>query len=377
MKIIGLGATMAFVLSTTSAMALGLDRSGQDISAIFEQGGYAELTFGSTTPSLTGTDVIGNDIDNVGDQYNQTALSFKMDINDQVSLGLIVDEPYGANVSYGGSPATTMFGGTGAELNSRAFTAIGRYSFSDQFSVHAGVRYQTLDGEVTLAGNAFGPLGVGGSLNGYNVEMSDGSGTGYLVGAAYERPDIMLRVALTYFSAIENDFDTSESLNGAPLLDSTTTVESPEAINLDFQSGVAANTLVFGQIRYAKYSQTILSPDAFAAATLGSSITDIEDATSYMIGVGRRFSDAFSGSISVGFEPESDDDLVSPLAPTNGQQWITIGGQYTMNNIVFSGGVRYTMLGDAFAETGTPDIARAEFTDNEAVSFGLGVAYRF
>jgi hypothetical protein len=67
-----------------------------------------------------------------------------------------------------------MFGGTAAELNSRSFTAIGRYSISDQFSVHAGVRYQTLDGEVTLAGNAFGPLGVAGSLNGYNVEMSNG-----------------------------------------------------------------------------------------------------------------------------------------------------------------------------------------------------------
>lgn len=373
----GVAVGIGLMLTTPSAMALGLDRSGQDIGVIFEEGGFAELTFGMTTPSLTGTDVLGNSIDNVGDQYNQTALSFKMDINDQVSLGLIIDEPYGANISYGGSPVTTMFGGTGAELNSRAFTAIGRYSFSDQFSVHAGVRYQTLDGEVTLAGNAFGGFGAEGSLNGYNVELSDGSGTGYLVGAAYEVPDIMLRVAVTYFSAIENEFDTSESINGVALLDSTTTVESPEAINLDFQSGVAANTLVFGQIRYAKYAQTILSPDAFAGATGGASITDIEDSTSYTIGVGRRFSDAFSGSLSVGFEPESDDDLVSPLAPTNGQRWITVGGQYTMDNIVFTGGVRYTMLGDAFAETGTPDVARATFADNDAVSVGLGVSYRF
>jgi long-subunit fatty acid transport protein len=377
MKFTGFAAGTALLLTTTSAMALGLDRSGQDISAMFEQGGYAELTYGNTTPDITGVDVLGNQISNVGETYGQVALSFKMDINDQVSLGLIVDEPYGANISYGGSPVTTMLGGTGAELNSRAFTAIGRYAFSDQFSVHAGVRYQTLDGEITLAGNAFGGFGAAGSLNGYNLEMSDGSGTGYLVGAAYEVPDIMLRVALTYFSAIENEFDTSESLNGVALLDSTTTVDSPEAINLDFQSGVAANTLVFGQIRYAKYSQTILSPDAFAGATGGGSITDIEDSTSYMIGVGRRFSDAFSGSVSVGFEPASDDDLVSPLAPTNGQSWITVGGQYTMDNIVFSGGVRYTMLGDAFAETGTPDVARATFADNSAVSIGLGVAYRF
>ena len=53
------------------------------------------------------------------------------------------------------------------------------------------------------------------------------------------------------------------------------------------------------------------------------------------------------------------------------------GGKYTMNNLEFSGGVRYTMLGDARAEVGTPDLEQATFADNDAVSVGLGVAYRF
>ncbi len=42
-----------------------------------------------------------------------------------------------------------------------------------------------------------------------------------------------------------------------------------------------------------------------------------------------------------------------------------------------SGGARYTWLGDADPETGTPDVARANFTDNTALSLGLRIGYDF
>jgi long-chain fatty acid transport protein len=226
MKIFGIS-TAALLLCGTSISALGLDRSNQDITAIFETGNYAELSFGYVMPNLTGTDVLGNSIDNVGSAFSQLSGAVKMDLNDQMSFGLIIDTPYGVDVTYGGSPASTMLGGTEAILNSTAFTAIGRYKFNENFSAHAGLRYQTLDADITLSGLAYG------ALNGYNVLMTNGSGTGYVAGVAYERPDIALRVALTYNSAITNSFDTTETLNGAPLGVSTTDVESPEAWNLD------------------------------------------------------------------------------------------------------------------------------------------------
>jgi long-chain fatty acid transport protein len=367
----GLTAGAALLLSTSIAGAVGLDRSNQDITAIFETGNYAELSFGYVMPNLTGVDVLGNSIDNVGNAFSQLGGSVKMDFNDQMSFAFIIDRPFGADVTYGGSPAGTMLGGTEAILTSTAFTALGRYKFNDNFSVHGGVRYETLEADITLAGLAYG------GLNGYNVLLENGSGTGYVVGVAYERPDIALRVALTYNSAITNEFDTTETLNGAPLGVGTTEVESPEAWNLDFQTGIAANTLVFGQIRHAMYSQTILTPATFGALTGGASITDIEDATSYSVGVGRKFSDAFSGSVAIGYEATGDDDLVSPLSPTDGLISISVGGQYTMDNLVFSGGIRYSMLGDARPETGTPDTARASFTDGDALSIGLSVGYRF
>ena len=37
----------------------------------------------------------------------------------------------------------------------------------------------------------------------YSADYSTGSGTGFVLGGAYERPDIALRVALTYSSEID------------------------------------------------------------------------------------------------------------------------------------------------------------------------------
>lgn len=375
-------------VSAAPAFALGLDRSNQDIGILFEEGGYAELSFGMVTPDLEGTDLLTNPTGNVGLDFNTVGLGVKMDVTPQISFAVILDEPFGANVEYEGSPATTLLGGTAAELNSTAFTAVGRYQFNDNFSVHAGVRRVSMDADVTLSGQAYG------GLSGYNVALENGEGTGWLAGVAYERPDIALRVALTYNSEITNTFDGTETINGIPISalppaanpfghDGIGEIEvvAPAAWNLDFQTGIAANTLLFGQIRYAEYSSTILSPEYFDSVvgigSAGDSITDIEDGTSYSVGVGRRFTDEWAGQVSVGYEAASDDDLVSPLSPTNGQYSLSVGGSYTMDNVVISGGVRYTMLGDAFAETGTPDAARAEFSDSSALAVGLSVGFRF
>lgn len=354
--------------SATTASALGLDRSAQDITAIFEPGGYAELSYGFTQPDLTGTDVLGNPIGNVGGDYGQTALAFKMDFGPGFSFGLILDQPYGSDIEYGGDPDATPLGGTAATLDSRAITAIGRYRFNDNFSVHAGVRQVMLDGETTLKGQAFGPL------NGYNVKLENGEGAGWLAGVAYERPEIALRVALTYNSEIVNSFDTIEATPGGPF-ESTTEVSAPEAWNLDFQTGVAQDTLVYGTIRYAAYSQTILSPELFSLAMGGTSIVDLNDGTSYTLGVARSLTDSFAGLASITYEPENSDALFSPLSPTNGLVGITVGGLYTLNAVEIRAGIRYTMTGDADIGVGGAQVAT--FTDTDALSLGVSVGYRF
>jgi long-subunit fatty acid transport protein len=360
----------ALLMTTSMAHAVGLDRSAQNIGIIFQNGNYAELSFGYVMPEVDGNDVAGagSDTGNVAEDYSILGLGYKTDINDQISFALIIDEPYGADVSYPTGESVNL-GGTAATLDSVAFTAMLRYKLNENVSFHGGIRAQSTEGEITLAGAAYQ------GLTGYNVTLDRHLGFGYAIGAAYEIPDIALRVALTYFSEIEHEFDTTERVGAMARPPSgATTVTTPQAVNLDFQTGIAADTLLFGSIRWAEYSVVKVSPDFFASQTMGASLANIEDGFGYTLGVGRRFSDVWSGSISVGYEPEGD-DLVSPLAPTNGNYSVGVGGQYTMDNVILSGGVRYIMPGDASAQT--EDTARADFSDNDAIAVGFKVAYTY
>ena len=161
-----------------------------------------------------------------------------------------------------------------------------------------------------------------------------------------------------------------------PLAQSVANVSTPQSVNLDFQTGVAANTLIFGQIRWVDWSEFTLSPEFFAGATGGQSLIDLPDTTTYTLGVGRKFSDAWSGALSFTYEDESN-PLVSPLSPVNGSMGVTVAGIYTQGNMKITTGINYTQFGDAQPETGTPDEARAEFTDNSAFGLGVKVGFSF
>ncbi|MGR3486187.1 MAG: OmpP1/FadL family transporter [Paracoccaceae bacterium] len=381
MKTALLGAT-ALVLAATSASAIGLDRSGQDVGVIFENSDHVTLSFGRVRPDLTGTDVLGVGIDDVGEDFNQVSLGYNQILNENLSFGLIFDQPYGADIAYG--PASPLLGGTRAQLDSQAITALLRYRLGNGFSVHGGLKYERIDAGISLGGAAYGPL------DGYNVELDSSSDVGYVAGVAYERPDIALRVSLTYSSGTTHEFDSTETLNGVPIgalpvavtggLDGVgvTEVETPDSLNLDFQTGVAEGTLVFGSIRHARYEDTLVSPEFFAAATGGASLTDIDNGTSYSLGVGRAINDQLSVLASIGYESGGDDDLVSPLAPTNGTRSITLGARYAVTEaLAITGGLTYAKFGDAQPETGTPDTARATFEDNDAIGLGVSFGYSF
>ncbi len=376
--------TSAAILgSAVAAGAGGVDRSGQSIGIIFEKGNYAELSFGMVKPSVTGNDVAlfgGRSTGSVAGDHDLPGLAFKYDLNDKMSVSVIYGQDYGADILYPLGSSVAL-GGTMAKLDSAVVTGILRYRFNENFSAHAGVRASKASGEVTLSGMAYDPPGPV-NLSGYNVKFDDAWGTGYLVGAAYEKPEIALRVALTYFSKVTHDLDTTETFAsplgpipaGVPLTP-VTSVDTPQAVNLDFQSGVAKNTLVFGTIRWVDWSGFLIDPATFTSAT-GGGLVELEDTTSYTLGVGRKFNDNWSGSLFATWEPKGD-PLVSPLAPTNGYKGLGIAAVYTRDNMKITMGARYLDLGDAQPETGTPDVTRAVMADNHAVAFGIKVGFSF
>ena len=360
---------VALALTAGAAHAGGIDRSGTPIAALFEKGNYAELSFGYVIPHVTGNDVLGNSYSNVADNFALFGGAIKMDVGEKLSFALIFDQPYGSDIEYGGSPASTMLGGTYAKAKSNAITGLARFKFNENFSVYGGPRALKAEGNITLSGLAYGPLGVPPTLNGYHVNLASDEGFGYVVGGAFEIPKYAMRASITYHSSIDLKFKTTDN-TAFPA--GTTKSELPQSIKISLQSGVAENTLVFGSFRWSDWSAFTVDPPNPGVPNLAS----LNDAYSFELGVGHRFSDKISASITGSLDLKASDSLASPLAPTNGQKAITIGGKYKVNDSVdISGGVRYTLLGNAHPQTaGT---SRGTFKNNSAISIGLKLGFHF
>jgi len=392
----------ATLLATAAAPALagGLDRTGLPIDILFEEGNTVRIGAARTLPAISGSGTgvpaaatlapflsPDTEYDDVGGAFTTFTGGVKLDVGARLSAAVIFDQPFGADVEYAGDPDATELGGTRAVARSDMLSALLRYRIDETWSVHGGLRIDRGSGEIDLRGLAYGapsfaptPPGApvfAAGVNGYSVELDPRTDIGWTVGAAYEIPDIALRVVLTYNSEIAKDFDTTESFRGTEIGTSTTEVILPQSVNLDVQTGIAEDTLVFGALRWAEWSTFRIDPELFTAA-VPAGLVDLDDSWTWTLGAGRRFSDRFAARAAITYEPGGDDDLVSPLTPTNGLIALGLGGAYDVTEAVtLSGGLRYAWLGDAQAETGTPDTARAEMTDNSAVSLAFGLAYRF
>ncbi|MGB8622071.1 MAG: outer membrane protein transport protein, partial [Paracoccaceae bacterium] len=299
--------------------------------------------------------------------FTTTALSFKTAINDRFDLALVLDQPIGADVDYKAGTGY-LYGGSTASLDSSAVTVMGRYKLNGGFSVFGGLRAQSVEGKVAL-------------FSGYSLDTSRETDFGYLVGMAYEKPEIALRVALTYNSSITHDFAASEAdpLNG-PASTSFKT-EVPQSLNLEFQTGIAKDTLLFGSVRWVDWTAFDISPVNYVGLYTDPLVSYHDDTITYNVGVGRRFNDTWSAAITLGYEP-SVGGFAGNLGPTDGFTSIGLAGTYTRGRMKITGGVRYAMIGDAKTKTPAvlpypPGTTFGKFKDNHALGFGLKVGYSF
>ncbi len=387
MKTASIGAA-AWLLCSTIVHAGGLERSNQFLDPLFEPGNYLELSYGHVSPRITGTDLPlgpypgGERTGNVASSYTNAGFAYKHQFNELWSVAVIVDQPFGADIRYPTSGSINL-GGTGVTVNNTDLTGIVRFAVPESgFGVHAGLRAARTDGHVTLGGASFGPI------SGYRVDVDRDTAYGWLAGVSWERPEIAARVSLTYNAVIEHDFDITERgplvdpdgpgpAPALPLLDgqSRLTVKTPKSWNLEFQTGIDPETLVFGSIRWVDWSGFRVVPERLLQVT-GSGLVDLGDTTTFTIGIGRRFTQAWSGAASFTYE-KSGKDLVSPLAPVNGQKGVSLAAIYTRDRIRITTGISYVRLGNARPETGTPDTARAEVEGSHAWGVGVRIGYSF
>jgi long-subunit fatty acid transport protein len=380
-------AILSTILGAGMAQAGGFDVSGQDTSIILKEGNLLEITSVSVNPSVTGTyssASSGGAISDVAPDYSFVNLAFRTDISDQMSLAIVQDQPFGANVNWtDGITHNPLLGETGlsyngvkAKITSSATTALVSYSLADNITVYGGVKNQS------VGASASNPV-----VGNYTITSNTDSSMGYVVGAAIEKPEIAMRVAFTYHSKVGHDLAIVEANAAGVEPSATLSFDTPEAFNLDFQTGVAENTLLFGTIRHVKWTQFALTPSLYKSKT-GGALKDFDhNPTTYSIGLGRKLNDQWSAAVTYGTESATGDDG-SALGPTDGFNKMGVGVTYSGEKVSLTLGVQKANLGDTtipLKYTEAPSIAtpagrsisKTEMSGNTTLVTALKVGYKF
>lgn len=420
--------TASAVLATaTAASAAGIERSSNDYGLLFQDGDQANISVTLVNPKVSGNypDALGGgSTGNMSGNYTSVAAGYKKDLGERLSFGLFVNDAYGADANY----REGVYTGLSATWDSEQVAFILKYDISDRISVYGGARYvqsqaqiaipealtaravgnhaqdlgdqaadlgrqaaaaaaagdlqtaaalgaqaRTLGAEARTLGGALAatPPTLGGTNWAYQATGKQDGRFGYVLGAAYQIPDIALRVGLTWESEIEHSFDTHEVIPALGMdINDTTKITIPQSVKLDFQSGVAKDTLVFGSIKWTEWSKWEVRTPGYEAVT-GKEVTGLDhDTITWRVGVGHQFNENASGFAQMRYE-KSNGGEVSRLSPTDGLFAFGIGGQLTNGNVKLRGGIEYVSLGDA------EDASGVKFENNSAVGMGMSLTVAF
>ncbi len=341
----------------------GISRDGQDVSFMYEDGDFATVTLRSVTPSVTGSSFTqtggpANISESVGPQYSTYQVNYRQSAGEKTAFGFQIRTPIGADLLY---PAGSVLAGTSVDYDSLAVSLLGSYSQSPQFKIIGGITSQSQNAEVSIP------------FRTYSATASKDSGTGYIAGAAYSIPEIAFKLSGTFFSEISTAHPSLENA----VLPSTTNITAPSGFNIDLQSGIMADTVAFASVVYQDWDKMVLDPLGWRSQT-GSALYDPDSVTTYMVGVGRKFTDSLAGSISYTLKEETD-GTANALAPTDGYQDISIGVRYSVNNIEIGvGGTFRTYTNDVVTtQELAPNVPIASFADNSLSGVGLTLKYKY
>lgn len=393
--------------------AAALDQSGQSILPFLENGNYVEVNATAVDADISGkirnrpelvNDPQNLNSGNMGNSFQYYSAALKLQLTDRISFGLLYDQPFGADISYPMQSNNTFSDneftqqGTSVNVDTESISMILGVSPFSNFQLYGGAVYQSVKGDVALRGNSYSE-----AFNGYDAKFKQDHAVGWLAGLSYQIPDIALKAALTYRSKIDHDMQVTETMFGQPLevtTPSKTKISTPQSVNVDFQTGVYKDTLLYTNLRWVNWKDFHIRPTQFGAVTeyltgviSEGTYTGGFDLDSYQkdqwtvnVGLGHQFTEKWSASTEVSWDSGTGDPA-STLNPTKGSWGIGLGAQFNpAPNYFIAAGVKYFWLGDVIAEDGTyyipvagikPIAEQADFKDNSAIAYGLKMGYRF
>ena len=212
----GIGAALVAIAAPGSALAGALEQVvPATIRLLYEEGRYVELGATYIDPEQSGEGVnvppntagvppasVPGNTGQIFDSDWSYSGAYKADLNDRFSYLLAfrpaLCRPH--DITEREAFRFRSIRAPSADMETWQVTAALSYDVTPNVKIYGGVRAQRFDATVNV------------SFPTYSVESDKEWGWGYLVGAAYERPEIALRVALTYYSDISYDLATDETV---------------------------------------------------------------------------------------------------------------------------------------------------------------------
>ena len=336
------------ILVSFNSFAGGLEVSRQNNMILFSEGKTVNFSTRQTSSTVTDNLYTSLDSQSIIKKLNLMSAAFKSDYNENISYAFEMYEPMASTLQYpatvGGVPA-----GQKALLRSQALSLTGKYNLPNSgFGLVAGVRQVTIKRSTLNINPAQGDL----------VTTPD-SGIVYMAGGSYEMPEIALKVLLTQAPGIDIVVPTTVVGSG--------TVSQPSFTTLEFETGIANNTLMFGSIHQGEHASAQVKLNGIGA------ISAFTDGEKYNIGVGRKFSEKLSGSFSYTTEEGSSATGTSLLSPTNGTDTYSIGVNYVTESVDVAFGYAMSSFGDKAVTTA---YGTGNFTNNDATTTGLRVKFK-
>ena len=376
-------------LSAGMAQAGGFELQTLDTSIMYADGNQASISYATIDASVQGYNT-GTGLANVSKKQvvkDQTVsnIGAKFDVGDSLSFGLTTYRS-GAIQLDGGNGVNGNLAPTGdVDLDTMALMV--NYDLNENISLIGGMTQNTLkSGNVTTLAGSY--------------DVSGASEQGYIVGAAYSIPEIALRAELTYQP--KTDFSTTTAYTPSAVavcgaiapLDcddlgteptdtafanaqglmttgaNTTTLSLPDTFAFNFQTGIAADTLLTASYRKAAWGKSQINVAAPVAIE-----TEFADSEAYSVGIGRKFTDSLSGSITYSKEEGSSSTSTSLFTVSNGSEAISIGLRYAKDNMNVSAGISRRNVGDVTVTD--PNAGQMQYTGNTVTSMGVKIAFAF
>ena len=387
-----LNITIAGMMLASPAMSGGWEAGRLDSSFIYQDGSYAEVGSSSIDYDVNGK-TQANKTHAMAKDQTRTNLAFKMEYGDfdigltrYMSGAIQLDgqntaakvDPPGCNPLVASAAANVAQAGycsivPSADVTAHSIALIGKYSINDNISVLGGInRYDVETSTVT-------------TVAGHYVVSGDEMAP--VVGAAYENKEIALRVELMVQPETDMTLSAASSVAAAVPTTALTgaTLVIPQTMTLNFQSGIAEDTLLFGSIHKADWDTAQIAIPANTAGVnpttgaLDQAVTNVDsdfaNRTAYSIGIGRKLSDSISVLGSYATEGGGGAASTDPFTLSDGSQTLALGARYTYENMTISGGYSYTKVGDVTVTHATG--LTATYADNKVTGIGLKIGFSF